>query len=189
MDRPLGQDLAGAEVIVPGEHPDALGRQPVIEVLQPWRAEQLREVLRSVHQVGGLEDRGVGDIFAEKQRVGELNDRSALAHHLADVGLRAELVGRKDGDVDAAVRMLLEIVGQRQHGGLHGVRRGQRMAEAEFELLRRGAASDEQRQRSDAKADGEAAPRGDQRHGEFLRGFVASPSFGAGAAGKLWPAF
>ena len=60
-----------------------------------------------------------------------------------------------------------------------------RMAEAELELLRRGAANRQQRQRSDAKTDGEAKPRGNHRHDAFLPDFVADRPLMATAATKL----
>ena len=113
-----------------------------------------------VHQVGRLKHRGVRHVFAEEQRVGELDDRRALAHHFADIGLRAELVGGENRHVDAAVGAFLQAVGQGSHRGMRGVGCGQRMAEPEFEL-RRAAPVQSRMKRSNcprqAEAQGESA--------------------------------
>ena len=112
----------------------SFGGEPVIEIVEPGAADELFEFGRIVHQVRRLEDRGVRHVLPKEQRVGELDDRGALTHHFADIGLRAELVGGEDCDVDAAVGAFLEAVGERSHRGMGGVSRGERMAEPELEF-------------------------------------------------------
>ena len=113
-----------------------LNRQLAVEVLEPVRAKDLAEILGLVEQVGRLEDRRVGDPFAEEQRVGHLDHVGALADHLADVLLPPHLVGREDRDVDLAVGALLHRLGEGGKRDMRLVARRERMRQAHPEVLR-----------------------------------------------------
>ncbi len=142
------------------------------------------KVLGLVHQVGSLQDRRVRLPLAEEERVGKLNDVGALARHLAEVLLLAELVGRKHRDGDAAVRALADVFRERDHRRVGLVRRRQRMAEADAEFLRRGGRGAERGGKRGAER--EAAQSGALHEPNFhdrppsFRG-LSAPSHGAAA--------